>query len=203
MSNTVTLQQIAETRRSIYGLNKQLPISENDVLQIVEHAILHTPSSFNSQSTRLVVLFGEEHEKLWQITEDILREIVNDDDKFQATAQKLAGFKAGAGSILFFEDNAVVTGLQEQFSAYADRFPVWAEHANAMTQYAIWTTLASVNVGANLQHYNPIIDEKVAQTWQIDSNWKLVAQMVFGGIAQPAGEKTFVPVENRLKVFGK
>lgn len=203
MSNTVTLQQIAETRRSIYGLNKQLPISENDVLQIVEHAILHTPSSFNSQSTRLVVLFGEEHEKLWQITEDILREIVNDDDKFQATAQKLAGFKAGAGSILFFEDNAVVTGLQEQFSAYADRFPVWAEHANAMTQYAIWTTLASVNVGANLQHYNPIIDEKVAQTWQIDSNWKLVAQMVFGGIAQPAGEKTFMPVENRLKVFGK
>ncbi len=203
MSNTVTLQQVAETRRSIYGLNKQLPISENDVLQIVEHAILHTPSSFNSQSTRLVVLFGEEHEKLWQITEDILREIVNDDDKFQATAQKLAGFKVGAGSILFFEDNAVVTGLQEQFSAYADRFPVWAEHANAMTQYAIWTTLASVNVGANLQHYNPIIDEKVAQTWQIDSNWKLVAQMVFGGIAQPAGEKTFVPVENRLKVFGK
>jgi nitroreductase family protein len=30
----------------------------------------------------------------------------------------------------------------------------------------------------------------------------LRAQMVIGGIEAPAGEKTFEPVENRLKVFG-
>jgi len=28
------------------------------------------------------------------------------------------------------------------------------------------------------------------------------AQIVFGGIATPAGEKAFAPIENRLKVFG-
>jgi len=27
--------------------------------------------------------------------------------------------------------------------------------------------------------------------------------MVFGGIAAPAGEKTFEPIEKRLKVYGK
>lgn len=198
-----TLHNIAETRRSIYMLNDQLPVSKDEVVKLVEHAVLHTPSSFNSQSSRLVVLFGEDHQKLWQITEDLLRTMVNDDEKFKSTADKMAMFKAGAGTILYFEDQSVVKGLQEQFPLYAHNFPVWAEHTSAMHQYAIWNALAALNIGANLQHYNGVIDEKVAETWNIDSNWKLIAQMVFGGIAAPAGEKTFEPIEKRLKVYGK
>ena len=198
-----TLQTIAETRRSIYMLNDQLPVSKDEVVKLVEHAVLHTPSAFNSQSSRLVVLFGEDHQKLWQITEDLLRAMVNDDEKFKSTADKMAMFKAGAGTILYFEDQSVVKGLQEQFPLYAHNFPVWAEHTSAMHQYALWNALAALNIGANLQHYNGVIDEKVAQTWNIDSNWKLIAQMVFGGIAAPAGEKTFEPIEKRLKVYGK
>lgn len=202
MSNLHTLQQHAETRRSIYGLNNQLPIAKEEIVKLVEHAILHTPSAFNSQSTRIVVLFGAEHEKLWQITEDTLRGIVNDDEKFASTQQKLEGFKAGAGTILFFEDQTVVKGLQESFALYADKFPDWSEHTSGMHQYVIWTALASLGLGANLQHYNPVIDEQVARTWNIDADWTLVAQMVFGNIQQPAGDKSFEPIEKRLKVFG-
>ena len=198
-----TLHTIAEMRRSIYMLNDQLPVSKDEVVKLVEHAVLHTPSAFNSQSSRLVVLFGEDHQKLWQITEDLLRAMVNDDEKFKSTADKMAMFKAGAGTILYFEDQSVIKGLQEQFPLYAHNFPVWAEHTSAMHQYAIWNALAALNIGANLQHYNGVIDEKVAETWNIDSNWKLIAQMVFGGIAAPAGEKTFEPIEKRLKVYGK
>ena len=62
------LQQAAEMRRSIYALNKQLPLSAAETVQIVEHAVKHTPSSFNSQSTRVVVL-SVRHEKLWQFAE--------------------------------------------------------------------------------------------------------------------------------------
>ncbi|MBP6342152.1 MAG: nitroreductase family protein [Moraxella sp.] len=203
MMSVETLQTIAETRRSIYMLNDQLPVSKDEVVKLVEHAVLHTPSAFNSQSSRLVVLFGEDHQKLWQITEDLLRAMVNDDEKFKSTADKMAMFKAGAGTILYFEDQSVIKGLQEQFPLYAHNFPVWAEHTSAMHQYAIWNALAALNIGANLQHYNGVIDEKVAETWNIDSNWKLIAQMVFGGIAAPAGEKTFEPIEKRLKVYGK
>lgn len=195
------LQQIAETRRSIYVLNKELPVANQEIIQIVEHAVKHTPSSFHSQSTRAVVLFGAEHEKLWDIAEAELRKIVPA-DKFEPTANKLNMFKAAAGSILFFEDQNVISGLQEQFAAYAANFPIWADHANAMTQYAIWTTLAAAGVGANLQHYNPLVDSEVAKTWNIPANWTLRAQMVFGGIGAPAGEKTFQPVEERLKVYG-
>ena len=202
MSDLQVLQQLAEKRRSIYALSNQLPVSNDEVVKLVEHAILHTPSAFNSQSTRVIVLFGEEHQKMWQMIEDTLRDIVNDDEKFVSTKQKIDSFKAGAGTILFFEDHAVVKGLQEAAPLYADKFPVWSQHTSAIHQYAIWTALASINVGANLQHYNPIIDNKVADAWNVNKDWELVAQMVFGAIEQPAGDKEFKPIDERMKVFG-
>ena len=196
------LQQLAEQRRSIYALGNQLPVSNEEVVKLVEHAILHTPSSFNSQSTRVIILFGEEHQKLWQIAEDTLRAIVNDDEQFASTKQKMDSFKAGAGTVLFFEDRKVVKSMQDNVPLYADKFPVYAQHTNAMHQYAVWTALASIDIGASLQHYSPIIDDKVAETWDVDKDWELVAQLVFGAIEQPAGDKTFKPMEERLKVFG-
>lgn len=195
------LKKAAETRRSIYALTKNLPVPAAEVVSVVEHAVKHTPSSFNSQSTRLIVLLGAEHEKLWQLTEKALAAIVPA-DKFQPTKDKLASFAAGAGTVLFFEDQNVVKGLQEQFAAYAENFPIWSEHTSAMHQYAIWTALASLGVGASLQHYNPVIDQAVADTWNVPANWKLRAQLVFGGIGAPAGEKQFAPVADRLKVYG-
>lgn len=196
-----SLQQAAESRRSVYSLNKNLPVGKDEIVQIVEHAVLHTPSSFNSQSARVVVLFGEEHDKVWQFVEDALRAVVPA-DSFEPTAQKLKLFKAGAATILFYEDQNVVKGLQEQFPAYAANFPVWADQANAMVQYAVWTTLAAAGAGANLQHYNPLPDAAIAEAWNIPENWLLRAQMVVGEIGAPAGEKTFQPVAERLKVFG-
>ena len=196
MSDLQTLQQLAEKRRSIYALSDQLPVANDEIVQLVEHAILHTPSSFNSQSTRIVVLFGDDHKKLWDMTEETLRVIVGDEEAFKSTKDKVAG------TVLFFEDQAVVRGMQEAAPLYAENFPVWSTQTNAMHQYVIWTALASINVGANLQHYNPIIDERVAHAWNIDADWELKAQMVFGAIEQPAGDKEFKPVDERLKVFG-
>ena len=197
-----TLQKFAEARRSIYTLGNNLAVSNEEIVKLVEHAILHTPSAFNSQSTRIIVLFGAEHQKLWQITEDTLRDIVGDEDKFVPTKQKIDSFKAGVGTVLFYEDHKVIRALQEKAPLYADKFPLWAQHASAMHQYVIWTELASLNIGANLQHYNPIIDEQVASTWNVDADWEFVAQLVFGSIEQPAGEKAFEAVESRLQVFG-
>ena len=203
MSDLKTLQQLAEKRRSIYALSNKLPVSNDEIVELVEHAVLHTPSSFNSQSTRVVVLFGDDHHKLWQITEDTLRGMVDNEEQFAATKQKIAGFKAGAGTVMFFEDHSVVRDMQAAAPLYADKFPIWAHQTNAMHQYIIWTVLASINVGANLQHYNPIIDKEVASTWNIDEHWELNAQMVFGAIEQPAGDKAFKPIEERMQVFGK
>lgn len=197
----VTLQQAFDERRSIYALGNELPIAPQAIVNMAQRVLLHTPSAFNSQSSRLVVLFGAEHQKLWDIAEKELRAAVGDGD-FSGSKQKLDGFRASAGTVLFYEDKNVTESLQEQFALYADRFPVWAQQTSAMHQYAMWTELRTLNVGANLQHYNPLVDEDAAKAFSIPDSWELVAQMPFGNIVEPAGEKTYQPVNERMKVLG-
>ena len=74
-------------RRSIYALKKESPISDDRIQELVEDAVKHGPTSFNSQSTRAVVLFGEQHDKLWDITTETLRKIVPE-DSFSGTEEK-------------------------------------------------------------------------------------------------------------------
>lgn len=59
-----------------------------------------------------------------------------------------------------------------------------------MHQYALWVALEAEGFGANLQHYNPLIDPKAAEHWKIPLEWKLLSQLVFGGRAGGPGEKT-------------
>ncbi|WP_199508928.1 MULTISPECIES: nitroreductase family protein [unclassified Psychrobacter] len=203
MSNETlaTLQEAFTERRSIYNLGDNLPVEPQAIVNVAERVVLHTPSSFNSQSSRLVVLFGDAHKKVWDIAEEKLREAVGDGD-FSSTKQKLDGFRAAAGTVLYYEDQDVVKSLQEQFALYADKFPVWAEHTSAMHQYAMWTELRALNVGANLQHYNPLIDEDVAAAFDIPESWDLIAQMPFGSIEAPAGDKEFESLDKRMRVHG-
>ncbi|AIQ29516.1 MULTISPECIES: nitroreductase family protein [unclassified Paenibacillus] len=187
-------------RRSVYAISKESPISDEQIQKIVEEAVLHSPTSFNSQSSRAVVLLGEQHDKLWDITAETLRKIVPT-EQFEGTAQKLASFKAGYGSVLFFEDQAVVKHLQENFALYAENFPIWANQSSGILQFVVWTAFAEQGLGASLQHYNPLIDDEVKETFGIPAEWKLIAQLPFGTIVTPPGEKEFQPIEERVKVI--
>ncbi|KAI8960559.1 Nitroreductase [Daldinia sp. FL1419] len=192
---------LIKNRRTYYALNKELPISKERIQEIVKQAIFEVPSSFNSQSNRVVVLFGADHDKLWDITSEILKTIVPA-EAWEHTAQRMNGFKAGAGTVLFFEDQEVVHKMQADYSLYSDKFPIWALQSDAMIQFAIWTAFTAEGLGANLQHYNPLIDAKVASEWGIPDHWQLNAQLVFGGRAGEPGPKSQLPIEERLKVFG-
>jgi uncharacterized protein len=99
--------------------------------------------------------------------------------------------------IMFFEDQEVVDKAIAQFPSYASHFGMWASQSDAMLQFAIWTALEAEGLGANLQHYNPIIDEKVAKEWNLPSAWKLNAQLVFGGSTEAPADKSFMPLEQR------
>jgi uncharacterized protein len=187
-------------RRSYYGINKEVQVSEERIKEIVEFAVKYTPSAFNSQSARLVVLSGESHNKLWDITTETLRKEVGSGD-FTGTQQKMDSFKAGYGTILFFEDEAVIKSLQEQFALYAENFPIWSNQASGMHQLVVWTAFEAEGLGASLQHYNPLIDDEVKREWKIPGNWKLIAQMPFGNPTAPVGEKEFQPLEDRVKFY--
>lgn len=189
-----------ENRRSIYAISKESPVSDERIQEIVEFAVKYTPSAFNSQSTRVIVLLGDKHDRFWDLTEEQLRAVVPADN-FAPTEEKIASFRNGYGTVLFFEDETVVKGLQEQFALYADNFPIWSEQTSGMHQLVVWTALEMEGLGASLQHYNPLVDEAIQKEWDIPSNWKLRGQMPFGKPEMPAGEKEFQPLEERVKVI--
>lgn len=185
-------------RRSIYATSKEEVIPEERIQEIIHEAVLHTPSAFNSQSARVVVLFGKQHDRLWDLTEAALRDAVGGGD-FTSTREKMEMFRNAYGTVLFFEDQSVIDSLQEQFALYADNFPVWSLQSSGMLQFVIWTALEVEGFGASLQHYNPIIDADVQKEWNLPSNWKLLAQMPFGKPTGQPGKKSFEPLEDRVR----
>lgn len=187
-------------RRSFYGISKEAVVSDDKIREIIEHAVKYTPSAFNSQSARVVLLLGQQHDKLWDIAMEALRKIVPA-DKFKPTEDKINSFKNGYGTVLFFEDNSVVEGLQAQFPLYKDNFPVWSQQSSGMHQFVVWTALEIEGFGVSLQHYNELIEAEVKNEWSIPSNWKLIGQMPFGKPTSQPDEKQFKPLEERIRVF--
>lgn len=189
-----------QDRRTIYSLGRDISITDEKILDVVKHGVKNSPTAFNSQSNRVVVLMGQHHDKLWDITKTVLQKMIPA-DKFAPTEEKMKAFGNAYGTVLYFEDKSIVEGLQQQFPTYKDNFPVWSQQASGMLQFVIWTALENEGLGASLQHYNPIIDDDVKKEWSIPSNWKLIAQMPFGAPTAKPDEKQYQPLEDSIKVF--
>ncbi|MBQ2419355.1 MAG: nitroreductase family protein, partial [Alistipes sp.] len=111
---------------------------------------------------------------------------------------------AGCGTVLFYEDMAVIEQLKEKYTTYADKFDEYSEHTSAMHQFAVWTALEDMELGASLQHYNPLIDTAVAHQWNISKEWRLIAQMPFGTPLSVTETKAqHLPLTIRRLVFSK
>ncbi len=196
----MTTEKAFVQRRSIYSLNSKINLSYQQITSLIELALKHAPTAFNSQSARLIVLYGKYYQKLWDITLRALSK-VTPPEKFPQTVTKINSFKQGVGTILFFEDYKIVEQLQQKYPLYAENFPKWSEQSNAMLQYMIWLLLSEHKIGASLQHYNPLIDDDILHAFHFPKSWRLIAQMPFGGIAHKAEEKNFTPLKGRLKIF--
>lgn len=192
---------IIKNRRTQYALGKNIELSQTEIEALVREAVREAPSAFNSQSSRVVILFNEEHQKLWDLVKDTLRPLVTA-DQLETTEAKIDSFAAGAGTVLFFEDENVISDLQEQFALYADKFPVFSQNSAGIGQFAVWTVLADNNIGASLQHYNPIIDDAVRKIWNLPESWSLSAQMPFGSNEAGFKEKEYIDDAKRFRVFG-
>jgi predicted oxidoreductase (fatty acid repression mutant protein) len=189
----MTILDTLKKRRTIYQLNKNMPVSDEEVIQVINDVTELTPDAFNMKSARVIVAMNDNHDALWDVIYDAF--------EGKVSKEKIQTFKDGYGTVLYFIDDQVVENLQGQFALYADNFPVWAQQANGMLQYGIWNALADLNVGASLQHYNPVIDKAVKEMFNVPEHYRLIAQMPFGGIVQEAEPKEKEDITQRVKVF--
>lgn len=191
--------EAAEHRRSVYTIAPESPVPDAEIIKMIERLVLAVPSAYNSQSARVVLLFGASHTKLWSIVKETLRAHVPP-EKFGPTEAKITGFANGYATVLYFDDTAVTESFEEQFPRYRENFRPWAEQANGMLQFAVWTALEDAGFGANLQHYNPIIDDEVKQMFAIPESWRLIAQMPFGKPTADAPPVEKIPAGERVRV---
>lgn len=196
-----------KNRRSIYALGRNVDASNDQIVALIKEVVRESPSSFNSQSSRTVILLDDEVSAFWNelVATDLeatMKEQGVPAEAIEGTKAKLASFGAAKGTVLFFEDQDVVNGLQENFPLYAENFPFWSEQSTGIVSVNTWTALsADLGFGANLQHYNPVIDASVAAKYGVPVNWKLCGQLNFGSIEAPADDKEYMADEDRFKLF--
>ncbi|MCL2579743.1 MAG: nitroreductase family protein [Oscillospiraceae bacterium] len=190
-----------ENRRTIHQLSKEALVPQERLEQVIGNALKLTPTAFNGQEQRLLLLMDKKHDWFWNLVKSTLKAIVPAEN-FPGTEARINGFLGGVGTILLYQDTTVTKGLQEAFPIYKDNFPIWAMQATGMLKYTLWTSLVEEGYGANIQHYTELVEAEVNKELNIDPAWKMVGQLPFGKAAQaPDAGKTFETIEKRLIVF--
>ena len=187
-------------RRSIYAIDKSIGIKDQELVDFIREITLNTPSAYNSESQRVVVLLKDKHDLLWEMIKEEIKKIVKPED-YKKSEEKLNSFKTGYGTVLFFDDLNTTNALIEKFPLYKANFSKWAIEQNGMLQSNIWVGLESLGIGASLQHYNELIEERVKKEFNLDKNWSLNAQMPFGKILVQPEEKQKKDIKERVLVF--
>lgn len=182
-------------RRSYYNLDDKVEVSDEKIVETIEEVTELVPDAFNMKSQRLVIAQKDMHKKLWDgVYESFGGEVSRD---------KIDTFKNAAGTVLFFYDNKLIEKMKKDYELYKDNFTPWALQANGMLQISIWSVLEELGLGVNLQHYNPIIDDMVKEMFDVDKDYVLLGQMVYGNITGPADEKEKEDIKKRVKVVDK
>lgn len=189
----MSMMDALQQRRTYYNINKELPVSIEEVRSLVDRLTELVPDAFNMKSSRIVTVSGSRQDALWDAIYDVF--------EGKVAREKIDSFRAGAGTILYFYDRSVVAAMQEQFPLYAENFPVWANHSSAMLQLAIWSSLRELGIGASLQHYNPVIDARVRELLDLPEEYVLVAEMPFGGIVEEPAPKPAENIRERVQHF--
>ena len=54
-----TFKEAIQLRRSNYSLTNKSPVSDKEIEDLIQFAVKHVPSAYNSQSTRILLLLNE------------------------------------------------------------------------------------------------------------------------------------------------
>lgn len=187
-------------RRSIYTLSNRVSHSPEYLTELIKQAVRCCPSAQNAQSARVVILLEHAHYNFWEMVRDVQRNQLPE-RIFEGASVKLDRCSSAYGTVLFFEDLAVIQALQKQKPLQAHDFEIWSEQTSGMVQFAVWAVLSSTGLGASLHHYNPDINIKTAKMFELPESWQLKSQLVFGSIVKPASVKSELDDSSLFRVF--
>lgn len=196
---------LEKQRHSIYHLGKKTDLSVDEINDLIKNAIKYAPTPFNNQTVRAVIVTGKAQDKLWQVIATVAKKLTG--DKYDTMAKpRITSFSQALGTVIFATDKAVVKGTAAKVKAFPGQaFREWSEQAQGNAQFSVWTALAEQKIGASIHHYETLfgqpMEKAIKAAFQLPDNWHLRTEMVFGSIEKPGHSKTFIPDDQRFKVF--
>ncbi|KAH7385664.1 Nitroreductase-like protein [Pyrenochaeta sp. MPI-SDFR-AT-0127] len=202
MASTTPFFDAVINRRTIYTLANTSRVPQSRITEIVHQALKYCPSAFNVRTCRCIILFGEEHTKLWDHAAEVTPKVAPAELQ-DLLVPRIGIFRAAYGTVLFFDDQSAYTLLPPHFRTLLEHGPEAEEHASGIVQFTVWTALAAEGLGCNLQHYNPGITPWVKETYNVPDEWKLKCQLVFGDcMAGAMEEPARTHLEAALRTYG-
>lgn len=194
------LKKLMEKRRTSYALGKNTDFSQEEIVTAIRDTIKNVPSAFNSQTTRAVVIFDEANKKFWQHIYDVQKDVLPE-QMWEMMSGVMEGARDNAiGTVLFFEDRDAI----EVMPANDERKATYKEHNAAIAQYSVWLRLTEMDLGGSLQHlnvgYDQGFDKATREMFDLPDSFEMIAQMPFGSIEAPAGEKDHIDTNTQVQV---
>lgn len=90
--------QLIRQRRTYYSLSNASLIPDAKIIETVKEVVRHSPSSLNGRTSRVVVLLGDEHRKLWDMALNILNKVLSE-EQWIIYEKKLNDRKAAYGTV--------------------------------------------------------------------------------------------------------
>lgn len=195
--NNQDILHFMKQRRTIKDLGKKVLYEHEYLTEVIKESVHCCPSALNSQSARVIILTDKAHYKFWQMVKKVQAKNLPE-HIVESANMKIDQCINAYGTVLFFEDLDVVRQLQRLKPLQAAEFSIWSEQTSGMVQFAVWTALSSLGLGASLHHYNPAIDHETTAMFDLPASWHMKAQLVFGSIQKAAQEKK---LEDDAKLF--
>lgn len=193
-------RDLVKKRRSIRTL-QAADVDKEDIKDIIKLA-QYVPSPMNIQVARAILATDKAHIKVW---ETVLAKVIplTKKENLMRTKQKIAGFKAGSGTLLIYLDKGAMTTLQQKYPLYAENMPQYALEEIGMFQYVIWLGLVERGYSASLQHYNPLIDDELAKAFHVPRDWQLISQIPFGLANEAINSRNLMDIDLIFKAFSE
>ncbi|KAJ7726277.1 hypothetical protein DFH07DRAFT_782797 [Mycena maculata] len=161
---------------------------------IVKTCVLHGPTPFNMQSSRAVLVTGAAHKKVWELVTEAIEKDLEGEAK-EGALNRVAGFSAGYGSVLFFEDQKVIDDVHQTVPRVEHQGHRDAAAHGVDGALARGPRREPAAQRRLLRRARPEYSEGLLPSLD------LTAIMPFGDPAAPLSEKSFGPIEDRVKVF--
>lgn len=111
------------------------------------------------------ILFGAHHKKLWN---NIILSAMHStlpSDAVPGVENRINGFTAGLGTVLFFEDQDTLDTLGKRQSMVVSLAPSWSDVASGMVQHTSKYTSCLSYIRSFNTYFSAIVSEIALLTW--------------------------------------